>query len=115
MKLFIIFATLFIASNVFALTDIGFKAFSTAGGTTCSVVGGHAGGERTPTSAFLPIPSSARTFDLGTKGYRVYSTAVLPGTQVLVTCYTTASTASTSATSTPVSYTHLTLPTNREV
>jgi hypothetical protein len=83
-----------------AITKITLRAYSSAAavGTTCVVVGGHAGGERQVTNAFSPLVSATKQFSLGTKGFRSYSASVYSATQAWVTCYASNSMTATGST-----------------
>jgi hypothetical protein len=83
-----------------AISKITLRAYSSAAavGTTCVVIGGHAGGERQVTNAFSPVISATKRFVLGTKGFRDYSASAYPVTQVWINCFASNSMTATAST-----------------
>jgi hypothetical protein len=88
---FLVLVLLLIAVQVQAFSKIGMRAYSSATTVSCSLVGGtQAVNNRLELlESFNPVISTARTYNLGTKGFANYSATGLSAKQVKIYCYST--------------------------
>lgn len=90
-KFLLLVILLLVAVQVQAFSKIGMRAYSSATNVSCSFLGGtQAQNARMEMlESFNPVMATARTYNLGTKGYANYSAVGLSNKQVKINCYST--------------------------